>query len=70
MAAIFERWNKTELDCYLFEITANLLAKKDNVTAKGHILNYVLDKTGRKGMGRWTSHEVAEQSVAAATMDA
>ena len=39
MAAIFEEWNKTELDCYLIEITAKITAKKDDPSAKGHVLD-------------------------------
>jgi len=70
MADIFEEWNKTELDCYLIEITAKILAKKDDVTDTGHVIDYVLDKTGMKGTGRWTIQEAAERSVAAPTMAA
>lgn len=70
MADIFEEWNKTELDCYLIEITAKILAKKDDVTNEGHVIDYVLDKTGMKGTGRWTIQEAAERSVAAPTMAA
>ena len=53
MAAMFEEWNKTELESYLIEITAKILAKKDDQTDKGHVIDYVLDKTGMKGTGRW-----------------
>lgn len=70
MAQIFADWNKTELDSYLIEITAKILAKKDDVTGKGHVVDYVLDKTGMKGTGRWTIQEAAERSVAAPTMAA
>jgi len=70
MADIFAEWNKTELDCYLIEITSKILAKKDDVTGEGHVIDYVLDKTGMKGTGRWTIQEAAERSVAAPTMAA
>jgi len=70
MADIFTEWNKTELDCYLIEITSKILPKKDDLTGKGHVLDYVLDKTGMKGTGRWTIQEAAERSVAAPTMAA
>merc|ERR1711957_269970 len=36
----------------------------------GHVIDYVLDKTGMKGTGRWTIQEAAERSVAAPTMAA
>jgi len=70
MARQFARWNEGELSSYLIEITAKILAKPDDVTGKGHVIDYVLDKTGMKGTGRWTVQEAAEQSVAAPTITA
>mmetsp|Transcript_27935 Transcript_27935/g.58498 ORF Transcript_27935/g.58498 Transcript_27935/m.58498 type:complete len:301 (-) Transcript_27935:90-992(-) len=64
MAQIFEEWNKGELESYLIEITAKILAKKDDL-ADGYVIDYILDQTGMKGTGRWTVQEAAEQSVAA-----
>jgi len=69
MAKVFEEWNSTELNSYLIEITYKILAKKDE-TDGTHIVDYVLDKTGMKGTGRWTVQEAAEQSVAAPTIAA
>jgi len=70
MSELFAKWNKTELDSYLIEITSIILGKKDDHTQKGHVVDYVLDKTGMKGTGRWTVQEAAEQSVAAPTIAA
>ena len=70
MAELFGAWNKTELDSYLIEITSKILAKKDDVTGEGHVVDYVLDKTGMKGTGRWTIQEAAERNTAAPTMAA
>lgn len=70
MAATFEEWNKGELESYLIDITAKILNKKDDVTGEGYVVDYVLDKTGMKGTGRWTIQEAAERSVAAPTMAA
>jgi 6-phosphogluconate dehydrogenase len=70
MAAVFTEWNTTELESYLIEITGTILAKKDDLTDSGHVVDYVLDKTGMKGTGRWTIQEAAERSVAAPTMAA
>jgi len=69
MSKLFSEWNKTELDSYLIEITSIILAKKDD-QGEGHVVDYVLDKTGMKGTGRWTVQEAAEQSVAAPTIAA
>eukprot|EP00571_Detonula_confervacea_P013753 CAMPEP_0172297180 /NCGR_PEP_ID=MMETSP1058-20130122/300_1 /TAXON_ID=83371 /ORGANISM="Detonula confervacea, Strain CCMP 353" /LENGTH=470 /DNA_ID=CAMNT_0013006297 /DNA_START=123 /DNA_END=1535 /DNA_ORIENTATION=- len=70
MANTFVEWNKGELESYLIEITSTILNKKDDVTNEGYVLDYVLDKTGMKGTGRWTIQEAAERSVAAPTMAA
>ncbi|WHN65207.1 decarboxylating NADP(+)-dependent phosphogluconate dehydrogenase [Cysteiniphilum sp. QT6929] len=51
LSEIFERWNKTELDSYLIEITANILKFKD---AEGYVIDHILDTAGQKGTGKWT----------------
>lgn len=70
MAKQFDDWNKGELESYLIEITAKILAKKDDVTGSGHVVDYVLDKTGMKGTGKWTVKEAAECGIAAPTIAA
>lgn len=70
MGDLFEEWNKGDLASYLIEITATILKKKDDKGKEGHVVDYVLDKTGMKGTGRWTVQEAAEQSVAAPTIAA
>jgi 6-phosphogluconate dehydrogenase len=65
MATLFETWNKTELESYLIEITTKILNRKDDLTGDGYVVDYILDKTGMKGTGRWTVQEAAEHSVAA-----
>ena len=70
MSILFSEWNQTELDSYLIEITSIILSKKNDQGEEGHVLDYVLDKTGMKGTGRWTVQEAAEQSVAAPTIAA
>ena len=69
MADLFAEWNKTELDSYLIEITEKVLRKKDSETGE-YIVDYILDKTGMKGTGRWTIQEAAERGVACPTMAA
>mmetsp|Transcript_36947 Transcript_36947/g.89651 ORF Transcript_36947/g.89651 Transcript_36947/m.89651 type:complete len:493 (-) Transcript_36947:162-1640(-) len=70
MSDLFTEWNKGELESYLIEITATILKKKDDQGEPGEVIDYVLDKTGMKGTGRWTVQEAAEQSVAAPTIAA
>jgi 6-phosphogluconate dehydrogenase len=50
-ADIFNAWNKTELESYLIEITANILAFKDE---EGFVVDRILDTAGQKGTGKWT----------------
>jgi len=70
MSRQFAKWNEGVLSSYLIEITAKILNKPDDVTGKGYVVDYILDKTGMKGTGRWTVQEAAEQSVAAPTITA
>lgn len=51
--AIFKEWNNGVLDSYLIEITADILAYKDEDGQ--HIVDKILDTAGQKGTGKWTS---------------
>jgi 6-phosphogluconate dehydrogenase (decarboxylating)/glucose-6-phosphate 1-dehydrogenase len=68
MSTIFNDWNKGKLESYLIEITAEILAKEDDITGKGNVIDYILDKAGSKGTGKWTVQEAAEVSVAASVI--
>lgn len=50
MAAVFTEWNNAELKSFLVEITAIILAKKDD-KAEGFLVDKIVDKTGAKGTG-------------------
>lgn len=52
MHEVFKEWNKTELDSYLIEITADILGYKDENGE--HTVDYILDTAGQKGTGKWT----------------
>jgi 6-phosphogluconate dehydrogenase len=58
MAKIFAQWNKTELDSYLIEITADILAYKD--TDGTPVVDHILDAAGQKGTGKWTVMDSAQ----------
>ena len=50
--AIFEGWNQGDLQSYLIEITAAIMAFRE---ADGELLlERILDAAGQKGTGRWT----------------
>jgi 6-phosphogluconate dehydrogenase len=49
----FADWNAGDLDSFLIEITANILAVKDPVTG-APIVDVIMDRAGQKGTGKWT----------------
>jgi 6-phosphogluconate dehydrogenase len=52
MHRVFAEWNRGELDSYLIEITANILAFRDENDEP--VLEKILDAAGQKGTGKWT----------------
>ena len=50
---VFAEWNKGELDSYLIEITAEILAKKSDEDGQP-MIDKILDTAGQKGTGKWT----------------
>jgi 6-phosphogluconate dehydrogenase len=73
LAATFKEWNAGELQSFLVEISAIILAKRDDNPAgkkDGYIIDRIVDKTGSKGTGKWTVQEAAELGVAAPTIAA
>jgi len=58
MAAVFADWNKGELDSFLIQITAEILAFKD--TDGQPLVDKILDSAGQKGTGKWTVISSAE----------
>lgn len=58
MAAEFKKWNEGELDSYLIEITADILAYKDEDGSP--LVDHILDAAGQKGTGKWTVINAAE----------
>ncbi|MFK8080181.1 MAG: decarboxylating NADP(+)-dependent phosphogluconate dehydrogenase [Granulosicoccus sp.] len=60
MAATFADWNKNELDSYLIEITADILAFRDD---QGYVVDRVMDKAGQKGTGKWTGINALELGI-------
>ncbi|XP_030530355.2 6-phosphogluconate dehydrogenase, decarboxylating 3, chloroplastic [Rhodamnia argentea] len=69
LAAIFDEWNRGELESFLIEITADIFKVKDEY-GDGELVDKILDKTGMKGTGKWTVQQAAELSVAAPTIAA
>jgi 6-phosphogluconate dehydrogenase len=60
LATVFREWNQGELQSYLIEITANVLAKQDGSSA---LVDAIEDKAEQKGTGRWTSESALELGI-------
>ncbi|MGD0412496.1 MAG: decarboxylating NADP(+)-dependent phosphogluconate dehydrogenase [Verrucomicrobiota bacterium] len=61
MQQAFSNWNQTELDSFLIEITANILAFKD---ADGQpLVDKIVDAAGQKGTGKWTVINSSELGI-------
>ncbi len=50
---VFKRWNSGVLDSYLIEITADIMAYKDEDGSP--LVEKILDTAGQKGTGKWTA---------------
>jgi 6-phosphogluconate dehydrogenase len=59
---VFTKWNKSVLDSYLVEITAEIFGYKDPETGKP-LVDMILDKAGQKGTGKWTVDAATENTV-------
>jgi 6-phosphogluconate dehydrogenase len=53
MHEIFKKWNEGQLSSYLIEITADILAFKDEDNQP--LVEKILDAAGQKGTGKWTA---------------
>jgi len=63
ISEIFASYNRGKLKSYLFEISAEVLKAKDPYK-KGYLIDFILDKAGQKGTGRWTAIDSMERAVA------
>ena len=64
MAEVFTEWNQGELDSYLIEITAEILAKTDDESGKP-MIDLILDAAGQKGTGKWTGIDALQLGAVA-----
>jgi len=65
---LFEEWDSGDLNSFLIEITAKVLAKRDP-DGEGNLVDKILDTAGQKGTGRWTSEVALEMGVPIPTID-
>ncbi len=69
LADIFTRWNTQELRSYLIEITAKILARKDEETGQ-FLVDVILDEAAQKGTGKWTSQTALDTGAPIPTINA
>jgi 6-phosphogluconate dehydrogenase len=67
MHDIFVEWNRGELDSYLIDITAQILARMDPDTGKP-MVDVILDTAEQKGTGKWTSATALDLGIPAQTI--
>jgi 6-phosphogluconate dehydrogenase len=62
LAKIFAGWNEGDLDSFLIEITAQVLAHTDAATGRAFV-DVVLDQAEQKGTGRWTVQSALDLGI-------
>ena len=66
---VFAEWNEGELESYLIEITADILAKTDDETGQP-LVEVILDEAKQKGTGKWTSQNALDLGAPTPTINA
>ena len=62
LAAVFDEWNRGDLDSYLVEITRDIFTVRDPDSG-GHLVDRILDTAGAKGTGKWMSQLALDLGV-------
>jgi 6-phosphogluconate dehydrogenase len=65
LAQVFQGWNEGDLDSYLIQITADILAQRDPRNPQAFLVDQILDAAGQKGTGKWTSVSALDLGVPA-----
>jgi 6-phosphogluconate dehydrogenase len=65
---VYDRWNRTELNSYLVEITSRIFLRVDEKTGK-RLIDVILDEAKQKGTGMWTSQDAMDLQVPLPTVD-
>ena len=58
---VFKEWNKGELDSFLIEITADIMAFRD--TDGTPLVEKIRDSAGQKGTGKWTAISALDKGM-------
>jgi len=69
LAETFAEWNRGPLESFLIEITSEIFTVKDEDTGEP-LVDFVLDKAGQKGTGKWTAQVALDLGVSIPTIAA
>ena len=67
IGTVFAGWKTGDLDSYLIEITATVLAKQDPSSAAA-LVDMIRDEAEQKGTGRWTAQSALDLGVPITTI--
>ncbi len=65
ISKIFKKYNEGKLKSYLFEISGEVLGKKEG---DGYLVDFILDKAAQKGTGKWTAMDALDRGVGLSTI--
>lgn len=68
-AAIFDEWNRGDLESYLIQITSKIFTITDEDSGEP-IVERIMDRAGQKGTGRWTVLSATEMGSVISTINA
>lgn len=66
--ATFARWNEGRLRSFLIEITADIFARRDDLS-QNMLVDMILDSAQQKGTGKWTSQDAMDLVVPIPAID-
>jgi 6-phosphogluconate dehydrogenase len=66
--AVYNDWNRAELNAFLVEITADIFSQPDDKTS-GRLIDSILDKAKQKGTGKWTSQDALDLGIPTPSID-
>jgi len=69
-SAIFNTWNKGELQSFLIELTGRIAATKDPKSPRKFLFDAIRDAAAQKGTGKWTTMAALDANVPIPTITA
>jgi 6-phosphogluconate dehydrogenase len=70
LADVFAEWNRGELQSFLIEITAKIVAFPDDQGTGDALIDHIDDRAGQKGTGKWTTQAALDLGLPIPTITA